>query len=109
MQVLCVTTDADSFDVQCPCCRQRYVVYYSRFDAIERAQALETVRAALLEHHNLSPLASAHPADAFTVPAWDGPIHACAAALLSGAPISRSPQSKPRTLTLVGGQQRRVS
>lgn len=110
MQVVCMVTSNDNCDVQCPCCNERYVIYYSRFDKVERAEALETVRLALLEHHARGPLSNAHPGDAFNVPAWSGPVHASAAALLSGAPVFPAMRSRPATLTLVpNAQQRRVS
>jgi hypothetical protein len=110
MQVLCMVTSHDTCDVQCPFCSQKYVVYYSRIDKAECAQALEAVRVALLEHHLRSPLPTAHPGDAFTVPPWNGPVHASAAALLSGAPVGRPVRSRPAPLTFVPNiQQRRVS
>ena len=111
MQVLCMVTSDDRCDVQCPCCSQRYIVYYSRQSRTEREEALETVRLALLEHHVLTSLATAHPADAFNVPAWSGPVHASAAALLSGAPIKAPsrPRSAPLTFVPNPQQQRRVS
>ncbi len=110
MQVLCIVTSEDACDVQCPCCQQKYTIYYSRQGKQEREEALETVRTALLEHHLRNPLASAHPGDAFNVPAWSGPAHASAAALLSGAPVGRPARTKPLPLTLVPtAQQRRVS
>ena len=110
MQVLCMISSEESCDVQCPCCRQSYVVYYSRQGKEEREEALESVRIALLEHHVRNPLATAHPGEAFNVPAWSGPVHASAAALLSGAPIRRPTRNKPLPLTIVPNtQQRRVS
>lgn len=112
MQVLCMITSDDICDLECPCCHQRYTIYYSRSEKSEREAALEAVRTALLDHHTLSPLANAHPGDAFNVPAWSGPAHASAAALLSGAPIHRPAQSRAVTLTLLTSQQpqqRRVS
>ena len=110
MQVLCMVTSHETCDVQCPCCNQKYVVYYSRQNKAECEEALEAVRLALLEHHLRNPLPTAHPGDAFNVPPWNGPAHASAAALLSGAPVR--PPARPRSapLTFVPNtQQRRVS
>ena len=110
MQVLCMTTSADTCDVECPVCHQRYAVYYSRHDKTECEEALEQVLEALLEHHALAQDTAAHPLDAFNVPAWNGPAFASAAALLSGAPVPRPLQPRPAKLTLLpGAQQRRVS
>ncbi len=110
MQVLCMVTSDTSCDVQCPCCSQRYVVYYARQSRAECEEALEAVRLALLEHHVLNPLHTAHPGEAFNVPAWSGPVHASAAALLSGAPIKAPSRARSSPITLVPStQQRRVS
>ncbi len=111
MQVLCIPTSETVCDVECPCCKVKYRIYYSRQNAAECAQARETVRAALLEHHAVNPLPSAHPVDAFNVPQWHGAPHASGAALLSGAPLSRPslrPRSAPSTV-LPFPSQRRVS
>jgi hypothetical protein len=108
MQVLCMLTFDDNADVECPCCRQKYAVYYSRHDNVECEQALEAVRAALEAHHQRSRLPTAHPGEAFNVPPWHGHAHASGAALLSGAPIR--PPARRSHLTLVPStQQRRVS
>ena len=111
MQVLCMVTAEDFCDVQCPCCQQKYVVYYSRLGKAECEEALRDVRDALLAHHVHSPLSSAHPADAFNVPAWNGPAHSSAAALLSGAPVRRPgrPRLAPLAFASGGVQHRRVS
>ncbi len=110
MQVLCMVTSDDSCDVQCPCCNQRYIVYYARQSSAEREEALEAVRLTLLEHHVLNPLHTAHPGEAFNVPPWSGPVHASAAALLSGAPIKAPSRNRSATLTFMPSlQQRRVS
>lgn len=110
MQVLCMVTADALCDVQCPCCQQKYLVYYSRLGKAECEEALEAVRLALLEHHIHNPLPSAHPGDAFNVPHWTGPAHASASALLSGAPVRSPAPARPGTLKLVpNGQQRRVS
>ncbi|RRA48538.1 hypothetical protein D1Y84_09800 [Acidipila sp. EB88] len=62
-----------------------------------------------MEHHRIDPLATAHPGDAFTVPAWDGPLHTSAAALLGGAPL-RSTRQRSAPLTFPHNvAQRRVS
>ena len=87
MQVLCMATADLNCDVQCPCCNQKYAIYYSRQSRAECDEARVSVLAALVAHHALNPSVSAHPADAFTVPAWNGPLHTCAAALLGGAPL----------------------
>ncbi len=110
MQVLCIAASDGIGDVQCPCCSQSYLVYYSRLDKAECEKALEVVHLTLIEHHTGNPLPSAHPGDAFNVPAWHGPAHASAAALLSGAPVRRPAISRSAPLTLVPPiQQRRVS
>lgn len=110
MQVLCMTASADNCGVECPVCHQRFAIYYSRTDAAECAQARESVMVALLEHHSITELSAAHPADAFNVPAWDGPAHASAAAMLSGAPLRPGPRARSASLTIVPNQQhRRVS
>ncbi len=110
MQVLCMLTSDSEADVECPCCKQKYVVYYSRRDKAECEQALLAVIAALSEHHLRSHLPSAHPGDAFNVPHWHGHAHVSGAALLSGAPIGPPARIRNSTLTLVPSQQqRRVS
>ena len=109
MQVLCMVTAEDICDLQCPCCKQKYVLYYSRQCKAECDEALETVRATLIEHHTRNPLATAHPGDAFTIPHWSGPAHASAAALIGGAPV-RAPRTRSAPLAFVKStQQRRVS
>ena len=109
MQVLCMVTANTDCDVQCPCCSQRYIVYFSRQCKAECDEALESVRLALIAHHVSNPLASAHPGDAFNLPPWNGPVHASAAALLGGAPL-RLPRSRPAPLAFVQSvRQRRVS
>lgn len=90
MQVLCVVSNDDGADVTCPACGQGYAVYYSRQFPSECESALAEVRTTLLEHHAADPTVSAHPADRFNVPAWSGPPHMSAAALLSGAPLRRT-------------------
>ncbi len=110
MQVLCMATSDEPGDVQCPCCNQRYLVYYSRPAKAECEEALNAVLIALLDHHTGNPLPSAHPADAFNIPAWNGPVHASAAALLSGAPVRRPARARSVPIALVPPtQQRRVS
>ena len=109
MQVLCMVTAEDVCDVQCPCCHQRYVVYYSRQCQKECDEALEAVRAALVAHHSTTPMTAAHPGEAFTIPEWNGPVHASAAAIIGGAPL-RPPRNRPAPLAFVKStQQRRVS
>ena len=108
MQVLCVVTTDDPWDVQCPGCGQRYRVYFSRLGSTECEEALQAVRVALAEHHRRATMGGAHvagssevhPGEAFNVPAWHGPAHASAAALLSGAPRVPQPTTRP-ALTLV--------
>ncbi len=95
MQVLCMATADLHCDVQCPCCDQKYTIYYSRQSKTECDEARASVLAALAAHHSNNPLMSAHPADGFTVPAWNGPLHTCAAALLSGARLGTASRSKP--------------
>lgn len=110
MQVLCMATSEQDCDVHCPCCAQRYRVYYARLDPKEQEAARAEVLAELACHHADNPLPSAHPQECFTVPEWHGPLHSCAAALLSGAPIKAPTKSKPGTLTMMTAtQQRRVS
>jgi hypothetical protein len=110
MQVLCMLASAEKCDIECPVCHQRFAIYYSRTDATECTEARETVAAALLEHHSVSNLPGAHPVDAFNVPAWDGPAHASAAAMLSGAPLLPPSRWKSSPLTVLPNpQQRRVS
>ena len=108
MQVLCMAAHDGQGDVQCPCCKQTYKVYYSRIRKGECEEALEAVRTALLEHHVGNPLPSAHTSDCFNVPEWRGPAHASAAALLSGAPVRR-PALAPIPFIAPGMGQRRVS
>lgn len=109
MQVLCMVTAEQDCDVRCPCCHQRYRVYYARQDRKEQEAALFEVQLVLAGHHAESSLASAHPNDCFTVPAWDGPLHSCAAALLSGAPIGSRARAKAAPIAMVAAmQQRRV-
>ncbi len=110
MQALCIVTAEDTCDVSCPTCGQKYSVYYSRQGKAECEEALELIRCALLEHHARNPLPTAHPGDAFNIPAWNGPAHASAAALLSGAHVRCPSRNRPASLTLVPSlQQRRVS
>ena len=120
MQALCIRTAGEHCDVQCPCCGQQYSVYYSRLGKTECAECLELVRDALVEHHRRSSLAAAHPSEPFNVPAWNGPAHASAAALLSGAPITAPIKRQAATLAPASptattlafaptAQQRRVS
>ena len=110
MQALCIVTADEHCDVQCPCCGQKYSVYYSRPDKSECAECLDLDRRALVEHHSRSPLPSAHPGEAFNVPAWSGPVQASAAALLSGALAELSAREKRARITLVpNADQRRVS
>ncbi len=113
MQALCIRTAGDHGDIQCPCCGQQYSVYYSRPGKTECAECLQLVRDALVEHHRRNPLASAHPSEPFNIPAWNGPAHASAAALLGGAPISPSSKRRaapPAPLAFTpAAQQRRVS
>ncbi len=87
MQVLCMASNDEKADVTCPSCGQKYAVYYSRQFSPERAKALDSVRAALVQHHVEDASANAHPSTLFNVPAWSGPAHMSAAALLSGAPV----------------------
>ncbi len=108
MQVLCMAAHDGQGDVQCPCCKQSYKVYYSRIREGECEEALEAVRAVLVEHHVGNPLPSAHKSDCFNVPEWRGPVHASAAALLSGAPVRR-PSLAPIPFVAPGAGQRRVS
>lgn len=109
MQVLCMVTSEQDCDVHCPCCNQRYRVYYARQDRQEQEAALSEVQQVLAGHHAESPLASAHPHDCFTVPAWHGQLHSCAAALISGAPIGRRTRAKAAPLAMMAStQQRRV-
>jgi hypothetical protein len=108
MQVLCMVTSEEDCDVHCPCCAQRYRVYFARMNREEQAVALHEVRAALASHHGENALPSAHPHECFTVPEWLGPLHTCAAALLSGAPIRPPAKSKPGTLSLVPSAQQRL-
>ena len=115
MQALCIRTADEHGDVQCPCCGQHYNVYYSRPGKTECAECLQLVRDALVEHHRRHPLTAAHPSEPFNVPAWNGPAHASAAALLSGAPITAparreaaSPGAAPLTF-VPRPQQRQVS
>ncbi len=112
MQALCIVTADENCDVQCLCCGQKYSVYYARQDKAEREEALLLIQQALTEHHLRSPLTTAHPGDAFNVPAWSGPAHASAAALLGGAPVARAGGNKrnaPIPFVAAGEQQRRVS
>ncbi len=107
MQVLCMATSDDPGDVQCPVCKQTYKIYYSRLAKAECDEALVTVRETLVEHHIGNPLPSAHRSDCFNVPEWRGPVHASAAALLSGAPVRR-PSLAPIPF-IAPSSQRRVS
>ncbi len=109
MQVLCVMTTDDQYDVQCPGCGQRYRVFYSRLGKTECEEALQAVRAALAEHHLRGSVVGAHPGEAFNVPAWHGPAHASAAALLSGAPLVPQPRTRPALTLVPNAAQRRVS
>ena len=118
MQVLCMATADLHCDVQCPFCDQKYTIYYSRQSKTECDEARASVLTALAAHHADNPSMSAHPADGFTVPAWNGPLHTCAAALLSGARLkAATPPRKPlpvapSPIALVPPntqQQRRVS
>ena len=59
MQVLCMAAHDGQGDVQCPCCKQSYKVYYSRIREGECEEALEAVRAVLVE-----PPASMYPSGA---------------------------------------------
>ena len=87
MQVLCMASSDEQADVACPACGQQYAVYYSRQFTPECESALDAVRMALAEHHEKDATPAAHPARIFNVPAWNGPAHMSAAALLSGAPV----------------------
>ena len=112
MQVLCIVTADEICDVQCSCCGQRYSVYYARQDKAEREKALSLIQQVLIEHHLQSPLATAHPGDAFNVPAWSGPAHASAAALLGGAPVTHAATSRRGAsipFASAGEEQRRIS
>ncbi len=123
MQVLCIATADLHCDVQCPCCDQKYTIYYSRQSKAECDEARASVLVALAAHHVNNSSILAHPAEGFTVPAWNGPLHTCAAALLSGArlgaaaasrskpvPIAPSPVApSPIALVPSNAQQRRVS
>ena len=112
MQALCIVTADETCDVQCSCCGQRYSVYYARQDRGEREETLSLIHQVLAEHHLRNPLSTAHPGDAFNVPAWSGPAHASAAALLGGAPVLRAAKNRRSApLAFVSGheQQRRVS
>jgi hypothetical protein len=97
MQVLCVRTTEPGGDAECPVCHTHYQVYYSRQDRAECAHALKQVMAALLADHAGNPSQDAHPADAFNVPAWNGPVHASGAALLCGVrlPALNRPEAVP--------------
>jgi pyruvate/2-oxoacid:ferredoxin oxidoreductase beta subunit len=94
MQVLCMASNNEEASVACPSCGQTYAIYYSR-QTSDCEAALAAVRSALVEHHATDASASAHPAHAFNVPAWSGPAHMSAAALLSGAPVRRVFESQP--------------
>ena len=107
MQVLCMATQDSQGDVQCPCCKQSYKVYYSRLRKGECEEALEAVLEALVAHHAESALASAHRSECFNVPEWRGPAYASAAALLSGAPVRR-PSRAPLPFVVQGAGQRRA-
>ncbi len=90
MQVLCMASSNEPADVACPACGKQYAVYYSRRFSEECETALDAVRATLLEHHRDEATSVPHPVDIFNVPAWSGPAHMSAAALLSGAPVRRA-------------------
>ncbi len=110
MQVLCMVASEDNFDVQCPHCHQKYMVYYARLDKAECEQALQAIYAAFAQHHATNAHPSAHPGEAFNIPAWSGPVHASAAALLSGAPVKQNARPRNAPLPFVSpAQQRRVS
>ncbi len=89
MQVLCMIANDERADATCPTCGQKYKVYFSRQFAEECEAALVAVHTALEQHHAVDQTAAAHPSPAFNVPAWSGPAHMSAAALLSGAPVRR--------------------
>ena len=93
MQVLCMVTTDERADVTCPTCGQTYKVYFSRQFTSECEAALAAVHTALTQHHAADPSPAAHPSPAFNVPAWSGPAHMSAAALLSGAPVRREPDT----------------
>ena len=90
MQVLCMASNEEQADVACPACGQKYAVYYSRRFSAECEGALEAVRTALVEQHASDATVAAHANRIFNVPAWSGPAHMSAAALLSGAPVGRA-------------------
>ncbi len=87
MQVLCMVAIDDQPDIACPVCGQAYKVYFSRSTRSERQEALDRVREVLGEHHRDDGTVSAHPQEAFNVPAWRGSASTSAAALLGGAPL----------------------
>ncbi len=109
MQVLCMVTEDSQGDVQCPCCKQSYKVYYSRLHKGECEEALREVLETLAAHHVGNPLPSAHRSDCFNVPEWRGPAHASAAALLSGAPVRRPSRAPIPFVVQPVAEQRRVS
>ena len=85
MQVLCKASNTAS-DIRCSICGQGFLVYFTRTSAQERDQRRSEVQKALREHHLTSNHLSAHPAQAFNLPAWSGAPEFSAAALLGGAP-----------------------
>ena len=86
MQVLCKASNTAS-DIRCSICGQGFLVYFTRTSPQERDQRRSEIQLALREHHLTSNHLSAHPLEAFNLPAWSGAPQFSAAALLGGAPV----------------------
>ena len=91
MQVLCKSVQANqahqtTAEANCPICGQGFLLFWERQTRMERAEALREVRKVLVNHHNATATAQAHPDRGFLVPEWNGPIAFSGAALLGMAP-----------------------
>jgi hypothetical protein len=110
MQVLCKSSN-ERVEAQCSVCGQGFELYWERQTPAEQAESLKEVEAALRDHHSNNPDASAHPADGFLIPAWDGPLAYSGAAILGNAPnaaVAPKHRKSPAVLGPKSSSERRV-
>ncbi len=87
MQVLCQKSNSSegADKVSCSICGQAFQIFWERSSQIEREAQMESVMAAISEHHQGNDSHRAHPHTGFLVPGWSGLTKFSAAALLGGA------------------------
>jgi hypothetical protein len=85
MQVLCKASDTAG-DIRCKICGQGFVLYFTRSNEKQQAEARYEIQLALRDQHLATDAPEAHPQTGFNVPHWSGDTKVSAAALLGNAP-----------------------